>query len=89
MVSRRSITKRVGTNTVSRFQHGRHGLLVQVAAVLDGARPGTQSGHDPRLAVTVGGHHPFRSARLLHDGGELLVGELLVERVVELGEDTS
>src|SRR5579875_1059491 len=60
------------------------GLIVQVGAVLDGAHAGPDRRHDARLAVAVRGDHPLCHSGDLHDHAQFRVGELLVNRIVDL-----
>jgi hypothetical protein len=68
------------------FPHRVAALVVQVGAVLDGPHPGPQRRHDARLAVAVRRDHPVGQPRDLHDHTQLGHRELLVDRVVDLGE---
>jgi hypothetical protein len=54
--------------------------------VLDGAHPGPQRRHDARLAVAVRRDDPVGEPRDLDDGPQLRHRELLVDRVVDLGQ---
>ena len=65
------------------------GFLVEVGAMLDSRAAGVQRGHDPRLAVAVRHDDPVRARSCADDGCQLLVGELLVDRVIELGQDAT
>ena len=61
-------------------------LVVEVGAVLDGPHAGPQGRHDARLAVAVRRDHPVREPGDLHDGPQFRRRELLVDRVIDLGE---
>ena len=54
--------------------------------MLDGPHAGPQGRHDARLAVAVRRDHPVGQPRDLHDRPQFRRRELLVDRVVDLGE---
>ncbi len=59
-------------------------LLVEERSVLDCLCPSPKGRHDPRLAVTVGCNDPISPRGLSDDRLQFLVGELLVDRMVDL-----
>ncbi len=69
--------------------HGVAALVVEVGAVLDGEHPRLQRGHDARLAVAVRGDRPFGQGGDLDDRAQLRRRELLVDGVIQLGQDAA
>src|SRR5256885_7689898 len=64
------------------LDHEFRGLFVQIRSVLNRAAAGAERGHDPGLPMAVRRDDPLGPGRLSHDGLELLVRELLMDRMV-------
>src|SRR5437870_6205698 len=71
------------------LDHEVHGLFVQIRSVLDRAAAGAEGGHDPGLPMAVRRDDPLRPPRLPHDGLELVVRELLMDRMVHFAHHST
>lgn len=70
------------------FLKFRDAFLVHVCAVFDRVTTGAEGGHDPVLAVAVGGDDATGAVGFVDDGPELGIGELLAQRVIRNAENT-
>jgi len=64
-------------------------FLVQVTPMLNRLHSSPQRSHNPRFAVTMRADDPLAARRFVHHGFNFLVGELLVDGVVEFGADAA
>src|SRR5207237_8710278 len=72
-----------------RWVHEVTGPFVQIRSVLDRAAAGAEGGHDPGLPMAVCRDDPLSPGRLSDDGLELVVRELLMDRMVHLAHHST
>ena len=77
---------RVGHQDGAGLPHRVAALVIEIGAVLDRPHPGLQRRDDAGLAVAVRGHGPLGEPGHFHDRGQLGPGELLMHRMINLGQ---
>src|SRR5207237_827398 len=72
-----------------RWVHEVTGPFVRIRSVLDLPASGAEGGHDPGLPMAAGRADPLSPGRLSDDGVELVVRELLMDRMVHFAHHST